>query len=59
MVLLLARRLPMQRINSPTWRIIFLTEDAHAENAIRPFTIGRKNWLFANTPKGADASAAL
>lgn len=29
------------------------------ENAIRPFVIGRKNWLFSATPKGADASAAL
>ena len=29
------------------------------ENAIRPFTIGRKNWLFSDTPKGAQASAAL
>ena len=28
-----------------------------AENAIRPFVIGRKNWLFADTPKGARASA--
>jgi len=26
-----------------------------AENAIRPFTVGRKNWLFADTPKGAGA----
>src|SRR5690606_24092275 len=24
-----------------------------AENAIRPFVIGRKNWLFSDTPKGA------
>jgi Transposase and inactivated derivatives len=30
-----------------------------AENAIRPFVIGRKNWLFADTPKGARASATL
>ncbi len=30
-----------------------------AENAIRPFVIGRKNWLFAGTPDGASASAAL
>lgn len=30
-----------------------------AENAIRPFTVGRKNWLFADTPKGAAASAAV
>ena len=30
-----------------------------AENAIRPFATGRKNWLFADTPKGADASARV
>ncbi len=30
-----------------------------AENAIRPFVIGRKNWLFAGTPEGASASALL
>lgn len=30
-----------------------------AENAIRPFVTGRKNWLFADTPKGAEASAAV
>lgn len=30
-----------------------------AENAIRPFTVGRKNWLFSDTPKGAKASAAV
>jgi transposase len=28
-----------------------------AENAIRPFVVGRKNWLFAGTPAGAEASA--
>jgi hypothetical protein len=30
-----------------------------AENSIRPFTIGRKNWLFSGSPKGADASAGV
>ena len=30
-----------------------------AENAIRPFAIGRKNWLFSNTPQGAKASAII
>jgi transposase len=30
-----------------------------AENAIRPFAVGRKNWLFAGSPEGAKASAAL
>jgi transposase len=30
-----------------------------AENAIRPFAVGRKNWLFSGSPRGADASAAI
>ncbi|EHA15099.1 integron integrase [Halomonas sp. HAL1] len=30
-----------------------------AENAIRPFVVGRKNWLFSHTPSGAHASAAI
>jgi len=30
-----------------------------AENAIRPFVVGRKNWLFSDTPKGADSSAVI
>ena len=41
-------------------------EDGHleidnnaAERAIKPFVIGRKNWLFSNTPRGAKASATL
>ena len=29
------------------------------ENAIRPFALGRKNWLFAGHPKGAKAGAIL
>ena len=28
-----------------------------AERSIKPFVIGRKNWIFANTPNGARASA--
>ena len=28
-----------------------------AENAIRPFVVGRKAWLFADAPQGAHASA--
>jgi transposase len=30
-----------------------------AERSIKPFVIGRKNWLFANTPRGARASATI
>ena len=29
------------------------------ENAIRPFAVGRKNWLFSNTPRGARSSACF
>lgn len=31
--------------------------NALAENAIRPFAVGRKNWLFSDTSRGAKASA--
>jgi transposase len=38
----------------------FLKPDNNvAENAIRPFVLGRKNWLFAGAPRGAHASAAF
>ncbi|CCO22268.1 IS66 family transposase [Maridesulfovibrio hydrothermalis] len=37
-----------------------LTPDNNiAENAIRPFAVGRKNWLFSGSPRGADASATF
>lgn len=37
-----------------------LTPDNNlVENAIRPFVLGRKNWLFSNTPRGAESSAIL
>ena len=30
-----------------------------AENSIRPFCVGRRNWLFSNSIKGAEASASI
>ena len=30
-----------------------------AENSIRPFVLGRKNWLFCNSQKGAKASSVV
>ena len=30
-----------------------------AERSIKPFVMGRKNWLFANTPAGAQSSAVI
>ena len=35
------------------------THNNRAENAIRPFVIGRKNWLFSQTAKGTSASADM
>jgi transposase len=29
------------------------------ENAIRPFVVGRKNWMFSGSPRGADSSALI
>ena len=38
----------------------YLTPDNNeAERAIRPFTIGRKNWVISGGPRGAFASATL
>lgn len=48
------------------YKLIRYVEDGHitpdnnaAGNAIRPFVVGRKNWLFAGHPNGAHASATL
>ena len=30
-----------------------------AEQSVKPFVIGRSNWLFANTPNGANASTMI
>jgi transposase len=34
-------------------------DNNRSERTIKPFVIGRKNWLFANTPNGARASAVI
>ena len=34
-------------------------DNNRVENAIRPFVIGRKAWLFSDTPAGAHASAVI
>ena len=45
--------------------ILFLTDGTipldnnAAENAIRPFVVGRKNWLHSSSVNGAHASAAI
>lgn len=42
-------------VENGTWPI----DNNLCENAIRPFVIGRRNWLFADTVAGAHASANL
>ncbi len=34
-------------------------DNNRGERSIKPFVIGRKNWLFSNTPKGATSSATI
>jgi hypothetical protein len=34
-------------------------DNNRAENAIRPFVVGRRAWLFSDTPAGAHASALI
>lgn len=34
-------------------------DNNRCERAVKPFVIGRKNWLFANTPAGATSSAII
>lgn len=34
-------------------------DNNRAERAVKPFVIGRKNWMFCNTASGANASAIL
>lgn len=34
-------------------------DNNRAERAIKPFVLGRKNWLFSNTAKGAKSSALI
>ena len=47
-------------------RLVVYAETSHvtpdnnmAENAIRPYALGRKNWLFSVTPNGASATATI
>ena len=52
-------------INQWSYLIQYVEDGAYpidnnfAENKIRPFVIGRKNWLFSNSQAGANASANL
>ena len=50
-------------VNQKKWLLNFLQDgklelsNNRAERSIRPFTVGRKNWLFSYSEKGAKASA--
>jgi transposase len=61
---LLGKAIGYTRNQWPT--LMTFLEDGHleidnnlAENAIRPFVVGRKAWLFSGSPAGAEASAML
>ena len=52
-------------VSMKKWLTAFLDDpeiplsNNRAENAIRPFVVGRKNWLFSDTVNGAKASAII
>jgi hypothetical protein len=52
-------------VNQKKWLMNFLLDgrlelsNNRAERTIRPFTVGRKNWLFSYCAKGAGASAVV
>ena len=41
------------------WHADLPLDNNPVENAIRPFTLGRKNWLYSASPRGAHASAFM
>ena len=56
----------MAYLNNQWFRLVGYLDDGQypidnnrAENSIRPFVIGRKNWLFSHSQKGASSSANL
>ena len=56
----------MQYLNKQWDKLTVFTTDGRlridnnlTENAIRPFVMGRKSWLFSNSVAGANASANL
>lgn len=48
-----------ERLENYTQSGVLRPDNNLAENAIRPFVVGRKNWLFSATPEGATASATI
>jgi transposase len=52
-------------VSMKKWLTAFLDDPTiplsnnRAENAIRPFVVGRKNWLFSDTVNGAKSSAVI
>jgi transposase len=48
-----------ERLKKYLENIVLIMDNNLAENAIRPFVVGLKNWMFSNQPHGAEAIAVL
>ncbi|MED7789462.1 transposase [Francisella sp. 19X1-34] len=48
-----------QQLNNYTKAGYLPIDNNDIENKIRPFAVGRKNWLFSGSEKGAQSSANL
>jgi hypothetical protein len=49
------RAIQIRYVENGAWPI----DNNLCENAIRPFVVGRRNWLFADTVAGANGSANI
>ena len=49
----------MVQSDSAITKRLYPIDNNPCENAIRPFVVGRRNWLFADMVGGANASANL
>ena len=62
---LLHRNIHQYSLNQEEYLRVFLTDgkvpmdNNTAERAIRPFTLGRKNWVNVDSIRGAEASAIM
>lgn len=52
-------RLPVGRRSAASSTTARSNDNNAAERAIRPISLGRKNWLFAGSDKGGERTAAI
>ena len=57
--MLMGSKLWLRPIYDRMHELLLELDNNRSERSIKPFVIGRKNWMFSNTPRGATASATI